>query len=279
MEQTANRGKKKNRINWQTSRKERVSYYLGLGGARMMQSIASGNLATYMIFLGIDIKLIAGLMLGMNANKWHINGGHTGGDAGFVGTNSTGGSWYTSCLKNPTDMLGRKWSPELNGGGVLMPEINGIGLLKMEPDLHLKVVGNTEHNYAMLMLNQHPITHIEGAIHIHCVEGVACPPEDVEALEVSSVRDNGNDGKRYSMEYSLKDSAYKFHSVEEIAVQAATKAVIMERFKDIDQFSWQFAPQPATNTYTWYGYEAGQVLEHWDGPTGNEKYIVAVHKK
>ena len=219
------------------------------------------------------------LILGMNANNWHVNSGHTGGDAGFVGTNSTGGSWYTSCLKTPADMLGRKWSPELNGGGVLMPEINGIGLLKMEPDLQLKLIGNTEHNYAMLMLNQHPITHIEGAIHIHCVEGVACPPEDVEALDVTAVRETGSDGKQYAMEYSLKNAAYKFHSAEEIAVQAATKAVIMERFKDIDQFSWQYAPQPSANTYTWYGYEAGQVQEHWDGPTGNEKYIVAIHKK
>lgn len=55
--------KKKTKDGWLTSRKERVAYYLGLGGARMMQSVASGNLATYMIFLGIDIKLIAGLML------------------------------------------------------------------------------------------------------------------------------------------------------------------------------------------------------------------------
>lgn len=53
----------KNREGWVTSRKERTAYYLGLGGARMMQSVASGNLATYMIFLGLDIKLIAGLML------------------------------------------------------------------------------------------------------------------------------------------------------------------------------------------------------------------------
>lgn len=65
MERTTEREKRKNRTDWQTSRKERVSYYLGLGGARMMQSIASGNLATYMIFLGIDMKLIAGLMLGV----------------------------------------------------------------------------------------------------------------------------------------------------------------------------------------------------------------------
>ena len=54
---------KPSREGWVTSKKERIAYYLGLGGSRMMQSIASGNLATYMIFLGIDIKLIAGLML------------------------------------------------------------------------------------------------------------------------------------------------------------------------------------------------------------------------
>lgn len=219
------------------------------------------------------------LILGMNADKWHINGGHTGGDAGFVGTNSTGGSWYLSCLKTPTDMLGRQWCPQLNGGGVLMPEINGIGLLKMEPDLRLKVIGKTEHNYAMLMLNKYPITNIEGAIHVHCVEGVACPPENVAALDVTPVYGTSSDTNQYSMEYSVKDAAYTFRSAEEIAVQAATKAVIMERFKDIDAFSWQFAPQPATSTYTWYGYEAGQAQEHWDGPTGNEKYIVTVHKK
>lgn len=219
------------------------------------------------------------LILGMNADTWHINGGHTGGDAGFVGSNSTGGSWYLSCTKTPTDMLGRQWSPELNGGGVLMPEINGIGLLKMEPDLRLKVIGNTEHNYAMLMLNQHPITRIEGAIHIHCVEGVACPPEDVEALQFSEVTGSGTADDPYKMEYSLKDPSYVFHSAEEIAVQAGSKAVITARFKDIDQFGWQYAPNPADHVYTWYGYEAGQAQEHWDGPTGNEKYIVAVHKK
>lgn len=160
-----------------------------------------------------------------------------------------------------------------------MPGINGIGLLKMEPDLRLKVVGGTEHNYAMLMLNQYPITHIEGAIHIHCVEGVACPPEDVDALNVSAVAGNGTEQDPYRLVYSLKDAGYVFRSAEEIAVQAGTKAAIMERFKDIEQFGWQFAPNPGSSTYTWYGYEAGQAQEHWDGPNGNEKYIVTVHKK
>lgn len=218
------------------------------------------------------------LILGMDASKWHINAGHQGGDAGFVGTNSTGGNWYLSNTKTPTDMLGRQWGPELNGGGVLMPDINGIGLLKMEPDLRLKVIGNTEHNYAMLMLNQHPITNIEGAIHIHCVEGVACPPEDVAALDVSPVSGSGTQEDPYRLMYRLKDSGYVFRSAEEIAVQAGTKTAIMERFKDIEQFGWQFAPDPAHDTYTWYGYESGKTQEHWDGPTGDEKYIVTVTK-
>lgn len=60
-----NKQEKASREGWVTSRKERVSYYLGLGGSRMMQSIASGNLATYMIFVGFDMKLIAALMLGV----------------------------------------------------------------------------------------------------------------------------------------------------------------------------------------------------------------------
>ncbi len=58
--------KKKGKVNregWVTSRGERTSYYLGLGGSRLIQSITSNNLATYMMFIGIDINLIAGIML------------------------------------------------------------------------------------------------------------------------------------------------------------------------------------------------------------------------
>lgn len=55
--------KNNSREGWATSKKERLAYYLGVGGSRMMQSIASGSLATYLVFLGLDIRLIAGLML------------------------------------------------------------------------------------------------------------------------------------------------------------------------------------------------------------------------
>lgn len=57
--------KKRNKEGWMTSGKERISYYMGLGGSRLMQGLASSNLATYMMFLGIDIRLIGGLMLGV----------------------------------------------------------------------------------------------------------------------------------------------------------------------------------------------------------------------
>ena len=57
--------KKNSKEGWLTTAKERISYYLGVGGSRMMQSIASSSLATYLVFLGMDIKLIAALMLGV----------------------------------------------------------------------------------------------------------------------------------------------------------------------------------------------------------------------
>ncbi len=217
------------------------------------------------------------LVLGMNQNEWHINSGHTGGDAGFVGTNTTGNSWYNSCRKTPTDMLGRLWTPLMEGNGVLMPDMCNIGLMKVTEDLEMKVVNNTDHNYALFMMNNLPLTHIHGAIHIHAIEGVACPPQDVEALDVSEVQGDGSEAAPYYVECSRKDSAYEYISAESIAVQAATKKVLLEHFKDIDMFDWQYAP--IDSVYTWFGYPKGATQEHWDGPTGNEKYIVKVIQK
>ena len=218
------------------------------------------------------------LVMKVDFNKWSINHGHTGGDAGFVGTNSTGNSWYLSTLHTPTDMLGRIWSPELNGSGVLMPSMVNIGYVKNEKDLQLKVINGTEHNYALLMLNKYPFENIHGAIHIHSVQGVSCPSLDAKAITVSDVKGNGSEEDPYYLTYRKSDDSYQFMSAEEIAVQAATKKVVMERFRDIEQFSWQYAPDAQTKLYTWYGYEKGVEQEHWDGPTGQEKYIITIKK-
>lgn len=218
------------------------------------------------------------LVLAIDPNDWRINGGHEGGDAGFVGTNTTGRSWYLRNTINPTDMLGRQWGPTLTGG-VLAPGMANVGLMKIEPDLSLEVVGETEHNYALFMLNNKPITHIKGAIHIHVVEGVACPPEDMDVLEVSSVMGEGTDADPYHLAYRLKDPAYKFSSAEDVAVQAGTKKAVMARFPSIEQFGWQFAPERDGSGYTWYGYASDVKVEHWDGPTGQESYIVKVRRQ
>lgn len=213
------------------------------------------------------------LVLTMDPDNWRVNGGNENGPAGFVGTNTTGNSWFLSYTSAPVDLLGRRWAPDL-GGGVPMPEMTNIGVMKHEKDLALEVVDDTEHNFALFMMNQHPITRISGAIHIHAIEGVACPPEDVEALEVSDVRGEGTASSPYTLEYGLRDPGYTFSSAESIAVQASTKAVVMERFPDIDQFGWQFAPNREGGGYSWYAYPKGAAQEHWDGPTGDEVYTV-----
>lgn len=217
------------------------------------------------------------LVMQVDLNQWAINHGHTGGDAGFVGTNTTGNSWYLSNRITPKDMLGRTWSPELSGEGVLMPSMKGIGYVKNEKDLQLRVINNTEHNYALLMLNKYPFENIHGSIHIHSVQGVSCPSADEQAVSVSEVKGDGVN-EPYYVNYSKKDENYQFMSSEEIAVQAATKKAVMARFSEIEQFSWQYAPDAQTKLYTWYGYEKGVEQEHWDGPTGQEKYIITIKK-
>ena len=214
------------------------------------------------------------LVLTMDPNKWDVNHGHQGGDAGFVGTNTTGQSWYLKNDKTPLDLLGRQWTPEL-AGGVLMPSMSNIGLMRLEKDLKLTVIGNTQHNFALLMLNRYPIENIYGAIHIHSVEGIACPSVDAEAIRVSEI---SNDVP-YTLHFGKKESAYTFQSDKEIAVQAATKAVVMKRFPDIDAFDWKFALDRETGLYNWYGYEKGKTEEHWDGPTGDEKYTVTLKEE
>ncbi len=216
------------------------------------------------------------LVLTMNTNEWRINVGGIAEDSQFAAANTTGSSWYLTAERAPTDLLGRSWGPEAIAGGVMMPSMSNIGVMKLEKDLRLVAVEGTEHNYALLMMNRHPITCIEGAIHVHVIEGIACPPKDIAALEVSAVTGDGSPQSPYVVGYRKIDKGYDFESAEEIAVQAATKPALTARFADLDQFGWQFGFNRVAGTFAWYGYAKGGAAEHWDGPNGSESHVVRI---
>lgn len=214
------------------------------------------------------------LVMEINADSWTVNEGKGESEGAGIGTNTTGESWYLNFDKNPTDMLGNGWL-ELKGNGVPMPASSNIGVVKMEKNLKLVQVNNTEHNYALMLLNEHPITNIVGEINVHAFEGTACPPEDKQAISFNELSNMNKDKTQYSLEYYF-DNSYMFKSAESIALQASTKPVLLGNFKDIEQFGWHFAK--VNEVYTWFGYEKGIKIDHWDGPFGPEKYIIRLIK-
>lgn len=217
------------------------------------------------------------LFMQADVSDWTVDTGNSMSTGPKVtGENSTGGNWYISYTKTPTDMLGRAWVVEpLTGNGVLRTGIGGLGYVKNEPDLKLEVVNDTEHNFAMMVMNRYPISHVKGNLEVFVKEGIACPEEDVNAITLGKLQGDGSENKPYTIEVSVKEG-YQFSSAEEIAMKAVMKPILKEASDKVDDFNWKSAVDE--QGYTFYGY-TGKEADHWTGPTGTEECIVRVVRK
>lgn len=217
------------------------------------------------------------LFMGVNAEEWTVDKGQnmsTG--PSVIGENSTGGSWYISYTKTPTDMLGRLWTETLDGCGALRAGIGGLGYVKNEPDLKLEVVDGTEHNFAMMIMNKYPITHVKGDIEVYVNEGIACPPEDAAAIAISELKEREGEAKTFDIDFNINDAGYIFSSSEKIAIQTVMKPLLKKADENVSDFGWKVAA--GEDGYVFYGY-TGEETNHWTGPTGTEECIVYVHRR
>ncbi len=217
------------------------------------------------------------LFMAVNANEWTVDKGENMSKGeNVIGENSTGNSWFISYTKTPTDMLGRTWTENLDGAGALRAGIGGLGYVKNEPDLKLEVVDGTEHNFAMMIMNKYPITHIKGDLEVYVNEGIACPPEDASVITVSEPKERENETKTFDVDYEINVSDYEFSSSEKIALQTVMKSVLKKAAPKVSDFGWKTAA--SEDGYIFYGY-TGEEGNHWTGPTGTEECIVYAHLK
>ncbi|SFN90151.1 hypothetical protein SAMN05421741_11351 [Paenimyroides ummariense] len=217
------------------------------------------------------------LFLGVNANEWTVDEGEsTSTGPNLAGENTTGNSWYISYTKTPTDMLGRKWAGSLNGKGALRAGIDGLGYVKNEPDLKLELVGGTEHNFALMIMNKYPIVNVKGNVEAYVNEGIACPPNDAQVIKLSKLIKRDAKIKTFDVDFSLSAPNYEFLSSEKIAVHKVMMPLLKKAAKEVSDFSWKSAKTEAG--YVFYGY-TGDQTNHWTGPTGGEECIVYVNKK
>ncbi|WP_322354837.1 hypothetical protein [Paratractidigestivibacter sp.] len=213
------------------------------------------------------------LFLEPDWNKWIVDTGENMSTGPAVtGENTTGGSWYLSNACTPTDILGQEWSEPLTGSGVLRCDIGGLGYVKNESDLRIEVVGESEHNFAMMVMNRNPITHVSGNIEVYVNEGYACPDADKAAVGVGKLETDPERDGEYVVDATV-DAGYEFESSEELAVKAVMGPTLKKASSEVSAYGWKIAHDG--DTYTFYGY-TGEETNHWTGPTGTEACIVRV---
>lgn len=244
-------------------------------GSTVLMKEFGGLFAAADLGEGVTLRFDDGEPLFMEPDwhNWMVDTGENMSTGPAVtGENTTGGTWYLSNACTPTDILGSTWSEPLTGSGVLRCGIGGLGCVKNEDDLQIEVVGGSEHNFAMMVMNRRPITRVRGNIEVYVNEGYACPDADRAAVAVGKLQADARRDGEYSVDVSV-DAAHEFESSEELAIKAVMGPTLKEASSEVGAYGWKIAHEG--DAYTFYGY-TGEETNHWTGPTGTEACIVRV---